>query len=126
MPVQNDVSTPKKRGRPVGSKNKVKTTTVPIETPMENNVETNAYAYNTTLPYIYSVLGDFLDSSPYSIQDIRTYARNPQYYNKQLRDLAWWAYNTNGSVKSAVNYMSSMHTLDKVIVCKSKRKKVSA
>lgn len=123
MPVQNDVSTPKKRGRPVGSKNKVKTTTVPIETPMENNVETNAYAYNTALPYIYSVLGDFLDSSPYSIQDIRTYARNPQYYNKQLRDLAWWAYNTNGSVKSAVNYMSSMHTLDKVVVCKSKRKK---
>lgn len=88
-----------------------------------NNVETNAFAYNTTLPYVYSVLGDYLDSSPNSIREIREYAKNPQYYNKELRNLAWWAYNTNGSVKAAVNYICSMHTLDKVIVCKSRRNK---
>lgn len=88
-----------------------------------NNVETNAFAYNTTLPYVYSVLGDYLDSSPNSIREIREYAKNPQYYNKELRNLAWWAYNTNGSVRAAVNYICSMHTLDKVIVCKSRRNK---
>lgn len=87
------------------------------------NVETNAFAYNTTLPYVYSVLGDYLDSSPHNIREIREYSKNPQYYNKELRDLAWWAYNTNGSVKAAVNYICSMHTLDKVIVCKSRRNK---
>ena len=87
------------------------------------NVETNAFAYNTTLPYVYSVLGDYLDSSPHNIKEIREYSKNPQYYNKELRDLAWWAYNTNGSVKAAVNYICSMHTLDKVIVCKSRRNK---
>lgn len=119
MPEQNSVtSTTKKRGRPAGSKNK--TTTVSHD---NTNVETNAYAYNTTLPYIYSVLGEYLDASPHSIKEIRTFARNPQFYNKELRDLAWWAYNTNGSVRSAVNYTCSMHTLDKVIVCKSKRDK---
>ena len=48
-----------------------------------NNVETNAFAYNTTLPYVYSVLGDYLDSSPNSIREIREYAKNPQYYNKE-------------------------------------------
>ena len=53
----------------------------------ENKVETNAFAYNTTLPYVYSVLGDYLDSSPHSIKEIRGYSRNPQYYNKELRDL---------------------------------------
>ncbi len=87
------------------------------------NVEANAFAYNTTLPYVYSVLGDYLDSSPHNIREIREYSKNPQYYNKELRDLAWWAYNTNGSVKAAVNYICSMHTLDKVIVCKSRRNK---
>lgn len=89
----------------------------------ENKVETNAYAYNTTLPYVYSVLGDYLDSSPHSIKEIRGYSRNPQYYNKELRDLAWWAYNTDGSVKAAVNYIRSMHTLDKAIICRTRGRK---
>lgn len=118
MTEQNSTQA-KRRGRPPGSKNK--------NVPSENNVsvETNAFAYNTTLPYIYSVLGDYLDSSPCSIKEIRTYTRNPQYYNKELRDLAWWAYNVDGSVKSAVNKLCAMHTLDKVVVCKNRGRKKS-
>lgn len=84
-----------------------------------NNVETNAYGYNTSLPYLRVVLGDYMDDLPCSINEIRRYARNPQLYNKELRDLAWWVYSVNGSVRSAVNYMCTMHTLDKVVVCKS-------
>lgn len=84
-----------------------------------NNVETNAYGYNTSLPYLRVVLGDYMDDLPCSIHEIRRYARNPQLYNKELRDLAWWVYSVNGSVRSAVNYMCTMHTLDKVVVCKS-------
>ena len=86
-----------------------------------SNIETNAFAYDTTLPYFYSVFGDYLDSSPHSIKEINRYARNPQYYNRELRDLAWWAYNTNGTVRAAVNYMCAMHTLDNVVVCKTRR-----
>lgn len=60
-----------------------------------------------------------MDDLPCSIHEIRRYARNPQFYNKELRDLAWWAYSINGSVRSAINYICTMHTLDKVVVCKS-------
>lgn len=84
-----------------------------------NNIETNAYGYNTSLPYLRVVLGDYIDDLPCSIHEIRRYARNPQLYNKELRDLAWWAYSVNGSVRSAINYICTMHTLDKVVVCKS-------
>ena len=116
MPGQNNIAN---NGRRTNGKRK-RYYTPKVST---NNVETNAFAYNTTLPYVYSVLGDYLDSSPHNIKEIREYSKNPQYYNKELRDLAWWAYNTNGSVKAAVNYICSMHTLDKVIVCKSRRNK---
>lgn len=113
MPEQNNVA--RKKGNRTTGRKKYKPKVV------KNNVETNAFAYNTTLPYVYSVLGDYLDSSPHNIKEIREYSRNPQYYNRELRDLAWWAYNTNGSVKAAVNYICSMHTLDKVIVCKNRK-----
>lgn len=85
----------------------------------KQNVEINAYGYNTSLPYLRVVLGDYMDDLPCSIHEIRRYARNPQLYNKELRDLAWWAYSVNGSVRSAINYICTMHTLDKVVVCKS-------
>ena len=85
----------------------------------KQNVETNAYGYNTSLPYLRVVLGDYMDDLPCSIHEIRRYARNPQLFNKELRDLAWWAYSVNGSVRSAINYICTMHTLDKVVVCKS-------
>lgn len=113
MPEQNNVA--RKNGNRTTYRKKYKQKVV------RNNVETNAFAYNTTLPYVYSVLGDYLDSSPHNIKEIREYSRNPQYYNRELRNLAWWAYNTNGSVKAAVNYICSMHTLDKVIVCKNRK-----
>lgn len=116
MPGQNSVAN---NGRRTNG-NRKRNYTPKVNT---KNVETNAFAYNTTLPYVYSVLGDYLDSAPHNIREIREYSKNPQYYNKELRDLAWWAYNTNGSVKAAVNYICSMHTLDKVIVCKTRTKK---
>ena len=84
-----------------------------------NNVEVNSYEYNTSLPYFRMLLGDYMDSSPYDIHQIRRYAKNPQFYNKELRDLAWWAYHVNGSIRAAVNYACSMHTLDKVVVCRN-------
>ena len=102
MPGQNNIAN---NGRRTNGKRK-RNYTPKVST---KNVETNAFAYNTTLPYVYSVLGDYLDSSPHNIKEIREYSKNPQYYNKELRDLAWWAYNTNGSVKAAVNYICSMH-----------------
>lgn len=44
-------------------------------------------------------------------------------YNKKIRDLCWYIYSSNGSVGSTIDRLRSMHTLDKVIVCKSKTNK---
>ena len=84
-----------------------------------NNLEANAYNYDTSLPYFRILLGDYLDSAPFDLHDIRVYTKNPQFYSSELRKLAWWAYNVNGSVRTAINYVCSMHTLDKVVVCKN-------
>lgn len=38
-----------------------------------------------------------------------------------IRNLAHWAYYSNGVVASGIDYMRTMHTLDGVIVSRSKR-----
>lgn len=58
---------------------------------------------------------------PYTIQQIRAFTRNPAAHIDEIRGMAHWAYHTNGVVSTAIDYMRSMHTLDGVIVCKSKR-----
>ncbi len=106
-----DTATPtKRRGRPPKK-----------PTAATKGVETNTFAYNTSLQPYFSMFGDVVDGSPYNISQIKLYASNPQFYNRELRRLGWWAYNNDGSVRAAVNYIVSMHTLDKVIVCKNRR-----
>lgn len=60
--------------------------------PKQETVETNAFSFDTSLPYFNLVLGDYASSAPCTIQEIRMYTKNPQFYNKELRRLAWWAY----------------------------------
>lgn len=68
MPGQNNIAN---NGRRTNGKRK-RNYTPKVST---KNVETNAFAYNTTLPYVYSVLGDYLDSSPHNIKEIREYSK---------------------------------------------------
>lgn len=79
-----------------------------------------SHEFNTALGSGYSIFTDYMGDMPYSVRDIQGFAKNPMYFNRQLRELAWWAYRSNGSVTSAVDYMRSMHTLDGVPVCKSR------
>lgn len=103
---------PKKRGRP--PKNK------PIDTHEINSAD-NIYEFNTSLYSMTAVFGDYIDS-PYDIKDIQTYMKNPMLHNEKLRELAWWSYRSNGTISSAIDYMRSMHTLDRVIYSKNKGK----
>mgnify|MGYP005798990515 CR=1 FL=1 len=48
--------------------------------------------------------------------------QNPMYYNRTLRKIAWWAYRSDGSVASIVNYARSLFTLDHVAVGRVRRK----
>lgn len=81
-----------------------------------------SYEYNTALGVSWLVDTETVVDLPYKIESIREYLKHPMVYNKELRELAWWAYHSNGSVTSAVDYMRTMHTLDGWIVCKTRRK----
>ncbi len=85
-----------------------------------SEIESYNFDFNTALDVGYYLSGDWLWSVPYETGQINEYIKHPYENQKILRELAWWAYNTNGSVSAAVEYMRTMHTLDKVVVCKSR------
>ena len=110
---------PKKRGRPVGSKNKNTAQRA------ENTVEVNpsiieeksfSYEFNSSIPVSIS-MGDTVIDCPVDLDMISEYKGSPMVYHHELRKLSWWAYRTNGAISSGLDYMRSMHTLDKVVYC---------
>ena len=84
--------------------------------------ETSSYSFLVPVDVGYYLSGDWLWTLPCDIkmEKINEYITHPFIYQKELRTLAWWAYHTNGSVSAAIEYMRTMHTLDKVVVCKSR------
>lgn len=89
----------------------------------ENKIsEIEAYSFVVPEDVGYYFSGDWLWHLPVEckMEKINEYITHPFIYQKELRILAWWAYNTNGSVSAAIEYMRTMHTLDKVVVCKSR------
>jgi hypothetical protein len=102
--MENEIkNVPKKRGRP-----------------RKNPVETNSfsYEYNSSIPC--SVYGgvDLVDC-PVDLNMLNDFIKDPMSYNKQLRELSWWVYHTDGTISSGLDYMRTMHTLDKVVYNKS-------
>lgn len=78
------------------------------------------FGFNTSLDVGYYMSCNWLWDAPCDMSLINEYIKYPYEHQKILRELAWWAYNTNGSVSAAVEYLRTMHTLDKVVVCKSR------
>lgn len=90
--------------------------------------ETNAvpqrdpeYELNTQITGAYINIAWSLPNAPYTIQQIRGFMDNPFIHIQELRRAARWAYHANGVVTTGIDYMKSMHTLDGVIVTKSRR-----
>ncbi len=83
--------------------------------------EDHTHEFNTSIgsAYINMLCGS--SESPYTIQEIRAFTKNPMNHITELRRMAKWAYRTSGVVSGAIDYMKSMHTLDGVIVSKSRR-----
>lgn len=79
------------------------------------------HEFNTNMGMTYVHMLEATSAMPYSIQDIRRFTKNPMVYIDEIRKLAHWAYHSNGVVASAIDYMKSLHTLDTVVVCRSKR-----
>ena len=83
--------------------------------------EANSYMYNTKITCEWARLfSDSCFQSQYTSDEIREYINHPAIYQKELRELGWWAYRVDGSVRSAIDYLRTMHTLDKTVVCKSR------
>ena len=59
---------------------------------------------------------------PYEIAEIRNFIYDPIRWNKEIRDLCWWAYNANGVITNVVDYMCSIPTLDRIIFTKDRKK----
>ena len=59
---------------------------------------------------------------PYEISEIRNFIYDPIRWNKEIRDLCWWAYNTNGVITNVVDYMCALPTLDRIVFTKDKKK----
>lgn len=83
-------------------------------------IESLDFSFNTALDVGYYISCNWLWETPCDISKINEYIKHPYKNQKILRELAWWAYNTNGSVGTAVEYLRTMHTLDRVVVCKSR------
>ena len=79
------------------------------------------YEFNTNLETAYIRMLQSSGRMPYTIQEIRSFIRNPMANIEAIRNLAHWAYYSNGVVASGIDYMRTMHTLDGVIVSRSKR-----
>lgn len=85
-----------------------------------SEIESYNFDFNTALDVGYYLSGDWLWEVPCDTGMINEYIKHPYENQNILRELAWWAYNTNGSVSAAVEYLRTIHTLDKVVVCKSR------
>lgn len=100
---------PKKRGRPP-----------------KQRIELNNFSheYNSSIPCSVYNGCDIIDC-PVDLSMLNDYLKDPMSYNQQLRQLAWWVYRTDGTISSGLDYMRSMHTLDKVVYSKSSNSSTS-
>ncbi len=112
-------STPKKRGRP----------------PKNKTVETNAVVQETNSIYEFNSFSMSSDittgwlgcnlAKMYSPETISNLIANPIEYNEELRRLSRQIYNQNGIVTNTIDYMTSLPTLDSVLVSKGRSKSKS-
>ena len=86
------------------------------------NARVEAHEFNSNIPnsYIRLLRDGSTEDMPYTTKQIRQFARNPMHNIEPLRELARWAYYTNGVVATAIDFMRSLHTLDTVVASKSR------
>lgn len=110
-------STPKKRGRPPKR---------PPEQVVEINMqqderqyENNSYSYSVSLANNYFGFNIF---ELYSQEQLEKLCRDPIANNALLREISTTLYGTSGTLTNTVDYLTSIATLDKVIVPHGKSK----
>lgn len=99
----------------------------PQDTVEQNNitpvVEAVLNEFNTQLgaSYIKLISQTSRGSAPYSAEQITRMAQEPMQYIKELRCWARWAYYSNGTVGTAIDALTSLHSLDYIVTAKPKK-----
>ena len=89
----------------------------------ENN--SSIYEFNSyTDQIIYTTYGggyNLLDY--YTEEQIAEIIKNPMLYHDEIREISLQLYGSNGSYSNTVDYLTALHTLDRVIVSHGKNEK---
>ncbi len=89
---------------------------------LEEKESGNSHEFNTRIPPSYYSINSG-KKLPCSSEMIKIYTNDPMFYNKEIRELAWWAYNSNGVITNTIDYMCAMPTLNsKIVFTKDKQK----
>lgn len=81
------------------------------------------HEFNTQLGAVYlnMLSGYSKGSAPYSTREILDMAKDPMHHMTELRRWAKWAYYSNGTVTTAVDSLTGLHSLDYIVVAKPKK-----
>lgn len=81
------------------------------------------HEFNTQLgaAYLNMMSGYSKGSAPYSTREILDMAKDPMRHMTELRRWAKWAYYSNGTVTTAVDSLTGLHSLDYIVVAKPKK-----
>lgn len=117
---------PKKRGRPPKAKTAEVNSAINKQTDVSvENKEINEFSsYHSRVAYSIQYFGLNLFDY-YSYKQLADIVRNPILHNAEIRKISLMLYSSNGIFTNTVDYMTSMATLDRVIVThgNSKNKK---
>lgn len=81
------------------------------------------HEFNTQLGAAYlNMMSEYSKgSAPYSTREILDMAKDPMHHMTELRRWAKWAYYSNGTVTTAVDSLTGLHSLDYIVVAKPKK-----
>lgn len=75
--------------------------------------------------FINYLTGDAEHLSPYKFSQLMEMMKSPMDHIDELRKWTEWAYNSNGVVSTAIDTLTTLHSLDYIVVTKQKKNKVS-
>lgn len=77
------------------------------------------YSTDASATFI-NVMMNGADCMPFSITELSNMMKNPMHHIKKLRNWSRWAYDSNGTITTAIDGLRSIHTLDYYIVSRRK------
>lgn len=107
--------------------NRITQSVEPQQTALEQNavapvMDAVLHEFNTQLGvYMNIVSQTSKGQAPYSTEQVVRMAQEPMQYITELRRWARWAYYSNGTVGTAIDTLTSLHSLDYIVTARPKK-----